>query len=53
MSPEEKLDKVFELNAFGSQLFKTGLAARFPEKSEEEIHQLFLQHIAQCYNRNY
>ncbi len=53
MTPEQKLDKVFELNELGRQLFWEGLRNRFPEKTEAELHQLFLQRLAKCYNRNY
>lgn len=53
MTPEQKLDKVFELNQLGRELFLQGLNMRFPDKSEEEIHDLFLQRISKCYNRNY
>jgi hypothetical protein len=52
MTPEQKLKKVFELNELGRKLFKEGLRQRFPEKSEEEIHEIFLQRIAKCYDRN-
>ena len=53
MSPEQKLDKVFELNELGRMLFWEGLKRRFPDKAEEELRQIFLQRIAKCYNRNY
>jgi len=53
MSPEEKLDKVSELNELGRQLFWQGLKQRFPDKTDEDLHRLFLQRIAKCYNRNY
>ncbi len=53
MTPGEKLLKAFELSEMGRQLFKDGLRARFPEKTEAEIHVLFLQRLEKCHNRNY
>jgi hypothetical protein len=53
MSPEEKLDKTFELSEMSKALFLTGLRMRFPEYSEEQIHKLFLERLKLCYNRNY
>ena len=52
MTPEQRLLKAFELTEFSRALFKQGLRNRFPEKSESEIHQLYLERLATCYNRN-
>ena len=51
MSPSERLMKAFELSAMTKQLLKDALRRRFPEKSEGEIHQLFLRKLARCHNR--
>lgn len=53
MTPSEHLHKAFELSEFTRLLFKEGLRQRFSDKSEEEIHVLFLKRIQKCYNRNY
>ncbi|MBK8394866.1 MAG: hypothetical protein IPL26_06410 [Leptospiraceae bacterium] len=53
MSPSEKFNKVTELNELTKSLFKQGLRKRFPEKSEEEIHSLFLKRLEKCHNSNY
>ena len=53
MTDEEKLLKAFELSEMGRQLFKDGLRARFPEKTEEDIHIIFLQRLEKCHNRNW
>ncbi len=53
MTPEQRLLKAFELSEVTKALFLFGLRKRFPDKSEKEIHQIFLERIAQCYNRNY
>ncbi|MEI7685300.1 MAG: hypothetical protein WCL32_09755 [Planctomycetota bacterium] len=53
MSPEERLRKVFEMSAFTKRLFKDGLRRRFPNLSDEALHQLYLERLAKCHNRNY
>jgi hypothetical protein len=53
MTPEEKLIKVFELTQLGRELFFQGLRDRFPEKSESELRELYLERLKLCYNRNY
>ena len=53
MTEEQRLLKAFELSEFSKQLFKEGLRERFPEKSEEELHTLFLKRLEKCHNRNY
>ena len=53
MTPEQKLAKVFELSELGKSLFRDGLRLRFPEASPEELHQIFLDRLAKCHNRNY
>jgi len=53
MTPEQKLMRVFELNDFVRELFKTGVELRYPEKSEEELHEIFLERIDKCHNRNW
>jgi hypothetical protein len=53
MSPSEKFNKVMELNELTKSIFKQGLRKRFPEKTEAEIHQLFLEKLDKCHNSNY
>ena len=53
MSPEQRLQKAFEMSAFTKALFKDGLRRRFPELSQEQFHQLYLERLAKCHNRNY
>src|SRR5690349_19876073 len=48
MTPEQKLQKMFELSAFTKELFRQGLRQRFPELSEEEFHRLYLERLAKC-----
>lgn len=53
MSPEERLLKSFELTEFARTLFLHGLRKRFPDLSDEEIRQLYLERLNKCHNRNY
>ena len=53
MTPEQRLLKAFELSELGKQLFKSGLRKRHPELSEEEFHNLYLQRLRKCHNRNW
>ena len=53
MTPEQKLEKVFELSIMTKELFIIGLKKRFPDKSEAEIKRIYLQRINLCHNRIY
>ena len=53
MSAEQRLIKALELSAITKELFITGLHKRFPQKTEVEIKEIYLQRLAKCYNRNY
>lgn len=53
MSPEARLLKAFELSEFSRRLFLRGLRRRFPDKSDAEIHKLYLERLDKCHNRNY
>ena len=53
MTPEQKLNKAFELSSFVKGLFLAGLRQRFPAESEAEIRRLYLERLDLCHNRNY
>ena len=53
MTPEQRLLKAMELSEQSKQLFKQGLRNRFPDLSDEDFHQLYLERLAKCHNRNY
>jgi len=53
MSAEQRLLKALELSAITKELFLSGLNKRFPNKTETEIKEIYLQRLAKCYNRNY
>ena len=53
MTPQQKIEKIFELNKLGDDLFKTGLRKRFLNLTEEEFNKLYKSRIEKCYNRNW
>lgn len=53
MTPQQRLDKAFELTALARELFLHGLRRRYPNLSDEQFHQVALEHLRRCHNRNY
>jgi hypothetical protein len=53
MTPEQKLQKVFELTEMTRQLFLDGLRITLPHLSETELRKLYLERLLRCHNRNY
>jgi len=53
MTPGQRAQKAFEMSDFTKSIFKDGLRRRFPELSEDRIHQIFLDELAKCHNSNY
>ena len=53
MTPEQRLQKAFELSSLTKNLFLHGLKKRFPDKTEAEIKAIYLERIAKCHNCNY
>ena len=53
LTPEQRLQKAFELSDFTKGLFIQGLRKRFPDLNEIEFKQLLLERLAKCHNRNY
>lgn len=53
MGAEQRLIKTLELSSITKELFITGLHKRFPNKTQKEIKEIYLQRLAKCYNRNY
>ena len=59
MSAEQRFIKTLELSAISKELFLSGLRKRFPDKTETEIKEIYLQRLSKCYaqhpadNRNY
>jgi hypothetical protein len=53
MTPAERLQKACELSELGRAVFLVGLRRRFPDATQEELHQIFLDRLEKCHNRNY
>ena len=53
MTPEQRLQKAFELSEFTRRLFIQGLRKRFPDVTETEFKQILLKRLDKCHNRNY
>ena len=53
MTPEQKLQKVFELSNMTKELFIYGLRKRFPDLPEKEFKKLLMERLEKCHNRNY
>ncbi|MEK7398585.1 MAG: hypothetical protein AAB116_16760 [Candidatus Poribacteria bacterium] len=53
MTPEQRLQKAFDLSEFSRKLFEHGLRKRFSDLSEEDFRKLLLERLDKCHNRNY
>jgi len=53
MSPQEKLEKVFELTELANAAFMAGLKNRHPHLSSDELNQLYIKRRQACHNQNY
>jgi len=53
MTPEQRLNKAFELSEFTKQLSVCGFRKRYPGLPELELKKVFLEHLEKCHNRNY
>ncbi len=52
MTPEQRLQKAFELTEFSRRLFEHGLRKRFPDVTEEEFQKLKLERFKRWHSRN-
>ncbi|MFN0052173.1 MAG: hypothetical protein ACKV0T_08275 [Planctomycetales bacterium] len=53
MSPQQKLDQVFKLNARVLMLMRAGLRVRFGNLDDAALQRIYLQMRERCHNRNY
>jgi len=53
MTPEQRLNKAFELSEFSKKLFEEGLRKRFPRLSDGEFRKKLASRLDKCHNRNY
>jgi hypothetical protein len=51
MTPEQRLEKAFELTEMTRDLLRAGLRERFPTASEEELERVYLERLDKCHNR--
>lgn len=51
MTPAERLAKADELTEMSRSLCKRGLRRRFPDLSEDRLHDLYLARLEKCHNR--
>ena len=52
MTPEQRLQKAWELTENARMLFREGLRHRHPELSEAELQELYLRELRKCHNNN-
>jgi hypothetical protein len=53
MSPQDRLMKAFELSELADSAFRAGLKNRYPDRSDDELRQLYLERRLKCHNHNY
>ena len=53
MTPSQRLAKAMELSDLGKRLFLHGLRRRFPHADERQLHEIYLDRLSRCHNRNY
>lgn len=53
MTPQQRLEKAFELSEAAKSLFIEGLKRRYPNADEEEFRAILLKRLEKCHNRNY
>ena len=53
MKPQARLQKAFELSDLTKNLFITGLKMRYPDYSEEDIKDLYIEKIYKCHSSDY
>jgi hypothetical protein len=53
MTPGQRAKTAMEMSDLGRRLLRQALRKRFPELPEEAIHQLYLDRLTKCHNKNY
>jgi hypothetical protein len=51
LTPEQRLQKAFELGDLSRALLRDGLRQRFPDATDAQLHRLYLERLAKCHNR--
>lgn len=52
MTPAQRVEKAFELSELTHDLLRRGIAERYPDKSPEELHALYLERLERCRKRS-
>jgi hypothetical protein len=53
MTPGEKAMRAMEMGDMGRRMLKEALRRRFPKLDETRLHELYLERLELCHNRNY
>jgi len=53
MTPQEKVEKVIELSNLANAAFLAGLRNRYPQLSDNELKELYLEKRRTWHNQNY
>ena len=53
MTPQDRLMRSFELSDLADEAFRAGLADKYPNLTDDELQELFLEKRLRCHNRNY
>lgn len=53
LTPQQRLEKAFELSQMTKDLLRAGLRRRHPHLNEEQLQQVYLERMKKCHNRNY
>jgi hypothetical protein len=53
MTPQQRVQKAFELSEMMRQLLMCGLRQRFPNATPEEFRRVLLEVLDRCHNNNY
>jgi hypothetical protein len=53
LTPSDRVAKAFELSEMAKSLLKDALRRRFPDRTESDLHELYLARLSKCHNNNY
>ena len=53
MTPQQRIQKAFELSDMTRELLMRGLRQRFPDATPEEFRRILLEVLDRCHNTNY
>jgi len=53
MTPEQRLQKAWELTESTRELLRAGIRQRHPDTSEADLDRIYLEQLQACHNKNY